>query len=67
MGKVSFNGLNSVLVQEVIAEKIQKRRRNRWRRAKGVEEAVRRRGIKAKNILTYSSHYISRKIVRIAE
>ena len=46
----------------------QKRKHSKkWRYVKGIREAVRRHGRRARNILVDSSHYISRRIAEIAK
>ncbi len=66
MGVIPFNGLKRALAHRIIAEKIQKRYSKRWRYVKGIREAIKRHGRKAKNILVDSCHYISRRVVEIA-
>ncbi len=67
MGTIPFNGLRRALAHRVVAEKIQRKYTKKWRFVKGIREAVRRHGKRARNILTDSCHYISRKIVEIAK
>ncbi len=66
MGTIPFNGLKRALTHKVIAEKIQKKYPKKWRFVKGIREAIRRLGRRAKNILIDSCHYISRRVVEVA-
>ena len=66
MGTISFNGLKRALAHRIIAEKIMRRYSRKWRCVKGVKEAIRKHGRRARNILKDSCHYISRRIVEIA-
>jgi len=67
MGVILFNGLNRALARRVIAEKIERRYSRKWRFVKGIREAIKRLGRRARNILTDSCHYISKRIVEIAK
>ena len=67
MGTIPFNGLRRALAHKIIAEKIQRKYSRKWRYVKGIREAMRRHCRRAKNILTDSCHYISRRIVEIAK
>ena len=67
MGIIIFNGLKRALAHKIIAEKIQRRYSRKWRYVKGIREAIRRHGRRARNILIDSCHYISRRIVEIAK
>jgi len=67
MGTIPFNGLKRALAHKIIAEKIQRKYPKEWRFVRGIREAVRRHGRRARNILTDSSHYISRRLVEIAK
>ena len=67
MGTIPFNGLKRTLIHKIIAEKIQRKYPRKWRYVKGIREAIRRHGYRAKNILIDSCHYISRRIVEIAK
>ena len=67
MGTIPFNGLKRALGHRIVAENIQRKYPREWRYVKGVREAIRRHGGRARNILTDSCHYISRKIVEIAK
>jgi len=67
MGTIPFNGLKRALAHKIIAEKIQRKYSRKWRYVKGIREAMRRHCRRAKNILTDSCHYISRRIVEIAK
>jgi len=67
MGAIPFNGLKRGLAHKIIAEKIQKKYSKKWRYVKGIREAIRRHGRRARNILTDSCHYISKRLVEIAK
>ncbi len=67
MATIPFNGLKRALAHRIIAEKTQRRYPKRWRFVKGVREAIRRHDGRARNILIDSCHYISRRLVEIAE
>ncbi len=67
MGTIPFNGLKRALAHRIIAEKIQKRYSKKWRFIKGVKEAIRKHGRRARNILTDSYHHISKRLVEIAK
>ena len=67
MGAIPFNGLKRGLAHKIIAEKIQKKYSKKWRYVKGIREAIRRHGWRARNILTDSCHYISKRLVEIAK
>jgi putative transposase len=66
MGTILFNGLQRALSHKIIAEKMQRKYPKKWRYVKGIREAIRKHGRRAKNILLDSCHYISRRIVEIA-
>ena len=66
MGYIKFNGLKKAIAHKVIAERIQRRYSKSWRFIRGVREAIRKHDRKARNILTDSCHYVSRRIVEIA-
>ncbi|MCD6195838.1 MAG: IS200/IS605 family accessory protein TnpB-related protein [Staphylothermus sp.] len=66
MGTILFNGLKRALAHRIIAEKIQKKYSKKWRYVREIREAIRRHGRRARNILTDSCHYVSRRIVEIA-
>ena len=66
MGVISFNGLKRALSHKIISEKVQKKYGRRWRYVKGIREAIKKHGERARNILIDSCHHISRKIVKIA-
>jgi len=67
LGVIPFNGLKRALVHKVIAEKVQRRYSKKWRYVKGIREAVRMHGRRARKILTDSCHYVSKKLVKIAK
>ncbi len=67
MGVIPFNGLKRALAHKVIAERIQRKYPRRWRYVKGIREAIRKHGRRARNILLDSYHYISRRIIEIAK
>ncbi len=67
MGTIPFNGLKRALSHRAIAEKIQRKYGREWRYVKGIREAIRKHGHRARNILTDSCHYISRRIVEVAK
>ncbi len=67
MGIIPFSGLRRALTHRIIAEKIQKKYFKKWRYVKGIREAIKKHGRRAKNILKDSCHYISRRIVEIAK
>ena len=66
MGTIPFNGLKRALSHKIISEKVQKKYGRRWRYVKGIREAIKKHGVRARNILVDSCHHISRKIVKIA-
>ena len=66
MGVIPFNGLKRALSHKIISEKVQKKYGRRWRYVKGIREAIKKHGVRARNILVDSCHHISRKIVKIA-
>ncbi|MCD6301847.1 MAG: IS200/IS605 family accessory protein TnpB-related protein, partial [Staphylothermus sp.] len=66
MGTIPFNGLKRALGHRIVAENIQRKYPREWRYVKGVREAIRRHGRRARNILTDSCH-CSRRIVEIAK
>ncbi len=67
MATIPFNGLKRALAHKIIAEKMQKRYSKKWRYVKEIREAIRKHDERARNILTDSCHFISRKIVEIAK
>jgi len=67
MGTIPFNGLKRALSHKIINEKIQRKYGKKWRYVKGILEAIRRHGRRAKNILLDSTHYISKRIAEIAK
>jgi len=67
MGTIPFNGLKRTLAHRIIAEKMQKRYSKKWRYVKGVKEAIRKHGRRARNILTDSCHHIFKRLVEIAK
>ena len=67
MGTIPFNGLKRALTHKIIAEKIQRRYPKKWMYVKGIREAIRRHGRRARNILSDSLHYISRRVVEVAK
>jgi len=67
MGVIPFNGLKRALARKVIAEKLQRRHSRKWRYIRGIREAIKKHGRRARNILVDSCHYISRRIVEIAK
>jgi len=66
MGTIPFNGLKRALAHRTIAENIMRRYSRKWRYVKGIREAIRRHGRRARNILVDSCHYVSRRIVDVA-
>jgi len=66
MGTLPFNGLKRALAHRIISEKIMSKYPRKWRYVKGIREAIRKHGRRARNILIDSCHYISRGIVGIA-
>jgi len=66
-GIIPFNGLRKALSHKIISEKIQKKYHRKWRYVKSIREVIRRHGRRARNILTDSCHYVSRKLVSIAK
>ena len=67
MGVSPFSGLKRALTHKIIAEKIQRKYSKKWRFVKGIRNAIRKHGRRARNILTDPYHYISRMIVEIAK
>ena len=67
VGVIPFNGLKRALAHKVIAEKIQKKYSKEWRYVKGIREAIRRHGRRARNIIIDACHYVSKRIVEIAK
>lgn len=61
MGTIPFNGLQRASSYKIIAEKIQRKYPKKWRYVKGIREAIRKHGRRAKNILVGSCHYVSRE------
>ena len=66
MGTIPFNGLKRALAHKVIAEKIMRRYSRKWRHVKGIREAIRKHGKRARNIIADSCHHVSKRIVEIA-
>ena len=64
---IKFNGLKKAIVHKIIAEKIQKKYPKSWRFIRGVREAIRKHGRRARNILFDSCYYVSRRIVEVAK
>jgi len=64
---MSFNGLKRALTHRIISEKMQKKYSRKWKYVRGISEAIRKHGRRAKNILIDSCHYISRRLIRIAK
>jgi len=67
MEVIPFDGLKRALTHRIISEKIQKKYGKKWRFVRGIRESIRKHGRRARNILTDSCHFISRKIVEIAK
>ena len=67
MGVLLFNGLKRALTHKIIAEKIQRKYSKMWRFVRGIRESIRKHNMRARNILTDSCHYTSRKIVEMAK
>jgi len=67
MGIIPFNGLRRALAHRIIIEKIMKKYSRKWRYVKGIREAIRKHGRRARNILIDSCHYVSRRIVEVAK
>jgi len=67
MGVIPFSGLKKALAHKVIAEKVQRRYSKSWRHVRGIREAVRKHGRRARNILADSCHYVSRRLVEVAK
>jgi len=67
MGTILFNGLMRALSHRIITEKIQRKYSKKWRYVKGIMEAIRRHGRRARSILLDSTHYVSRRIVEVAK
>jgi len=66
MGIVLFRGLSRALHLKKLAEKLQKRYSRSWRFLKWVRRVRARWLRRARNILVNSSHYIAKRIVKIA-
>lgn len=66
MGTIPFNGLKRALNHRIISERMQRKYPRKWRYVKGIKEAIRRHGRRARNILRVTCHFISRKIVEVA-
>ena len=66
IGTIPFNGLKRALVHKIITEEIMMKYPRKWRFTKGIREAIRKHGRRARNILNDSCHYVSRRIVNIA-
>ena len=56
---MSFNGLKRALTHRIVSEKMQKKYSRKWKYVRGISEAIRKHGRRAKNILIDSCHYIS--------
>jgi len=67
MGVVPFRGLSRVLHLKKLAEKLQRRYPKSWRFLKWVGRARARWLRRARNVLTDSSHYIAKRIVKIVK
>jgi len=67
MSIIPFNGLKRALGHRIIAEKTQRKYPRKWRYVRRIREAIRKHGRRARNILTDSCHYISRRSVEIAK
>ena len=67
MGTIPFNGLKRALPHKIIAEKIMRKYSKKWRNVKGIREAIKEHGRRARNVLIDSCHYVSRRIVEIAK
>ena len=67
MGVIPYRGLSRALHLKKLAEKLQKRFPKSWRFLKCVRRARARWLRRARNILTDSSHYIAKRIVKIAK
>jgi putative transposase len=67
MGTILFNGLRRALSHKIMAENIQRKYSKKWRNTKGIRETIKRHGRRARSILLDSCHYISRRIIKIAE
>jgi len=67
MGVIPYRGLSRALHLKKLAEKLQKRFPKSWRFLKWVRRARARWLRRARNILTDSSHYIAKRIVKIAK
>jgi len=67
MGTIPFNSLKRALAHKAIAERVQRKYSRKWRFVKGIREAIRRHGRRAKNILTDSCQHLSRRIVEVAK
>jgi len=67
MGIIPFDGLKRALTHRIISERIQRKYGKKWRFVKGIRNAIRKHGRRARNILTDSCHFISRRIVGMAK
>ncbi len=67
MGAIPFNGLKRALSHKIIAERIQRKYSKKWKYVKGIREAIKKHGHRARNILVDSCHYVSKRIVGIAK
>ena len=67
MSVVPFRGLSRVLHLKKLAEKLQRKYPKSWRFLKWVRRVRARWLRRARNILTDSSHYVAKKVVKVAE
>ena len=66
MSTIPFNGLKRALSHRIVSENIQRKYPKGWRYVRGIREAIKKHGRRARNILKDSCHYVSRRIVEIA-
>jgi len=67
MGVIPFRGLGRALHLKKLAEELQRRYPRSWRFLKWVRRVRSRWLRRARNVLTDSSHYVAKKVVKIAE
>ncbi len=67
MGTIPFNGLRRALSHKIIAERIQRKYSKAWKYVRGIREAIKKHGRRARNVLIDSCHYVSKRIVEIAK
>ena len=67
IGTIPLNGLKKALTHKIIVEKIQRKCLGKWRFIKGIREAIKKHGRRARDILNDSCHYISKRIVEVAK